>query len=216
MKKGNKNRAGNGGHPNGRPSRDCADKRAKQRPHPCDNFVFLLRQRVFFIGFMGAGKTSIARRCARDCNLVAVDMDSYLERSRECRVRTLFTEYGEEAFRELEHEVLLEVSEMDPLFISCGGGIITRPDNRALLHDEGFVIYLNVSADEASRRIRDISSRPLFKDIDAARKINAERKALYAGVADATIDTSGKSVARIANEARKLLLRKGVLCQQPK
>ncbi|MEG0217559.1 MAG: shikimate kinase, partial [Raoultibacter sp.] len=63
---------------------------------------------------------------------------------------------------------------------------------------------------------RDISSRPLFKDIEAARHMNAEREELYAAVADITIDTAGKSVMRIAQEARKALLRKGVLCQQPK
>ncbi|MEG0070683.1 MAG: shikimate kinase [Raoultibacter sp.] len=202
----NKNQAGNKGR----------SAEAKTRPRPSDRFLFHLTRRVFFVGFMGAGKTSVARRVARDCALSAVDMDTYLERSRDCKVKTLFDRVGEEGFRDIEHEVLLEMTELDPLLISCGGGVIKRAENRQLLRDCGFVIYLNVSADEASGRIRNIATRPLFKDIDNARKTNAEREPLYEEVADATINTAGKSVARIAHEARRILLRKGVLCQQPK
>ncbi|MEF9924955.1 MAG: shikimate kinase [Raoultibacter sp.] len=194
----------------------AAAEQGRSRSRPCDRFYFLLRQHIFFVGFMGAGKTSVARRVARDCNLSAIDLDAYLERSRECKVKTLFENFGEQAFRTIEHEVLLEVAAMDPLFISCGGGIIKQADNRAVLQRKGCVVYLRVSADEASTRIRDISSRPLFKEIEAARHMNAEREELYAAVADITIDTAGKSVMRIAQEARKALLRKGVLCQQPK
>ena len=189
---------------------------AKSRPRPSDRFLFHLTRRVFFVGFMGAGKTSVARRVARDCALLAVDMDTYLERSRECKVGAVFEKLGEPRFRDLEHNVLTEMTELDPLFISCGGGVIKRSENRRLLRECGFVIYLDVSADEASHRIKNIANRPLFKDLDNARKTNAEREPYYAEVADVTIDTAGKSVARIAHEARRILLKKGVLCQQPK
>ncbi|MEF9841670.1 MAG: shikimate kinase [Raoultibacter sp.] len=198
----------------GAPAKTAAP--AKSRPRPSDRFLFHLTRRVFFVGFMGAGKTSVARRVARDCALVAVDMDTYLERSRECKVGAVFEKLGEARFRDLEHDVLTEMTELDPLFISCGGGVIKRSENRRLLRECGFVIYLDVSADEASHRIKNIANRPLFKDLDNARKTNAEREPYYAEVADVTINTAGKSVARIAHEVRRILLKKGVLCQQPK
>lgn len=173
---------------------------------------------VFFIGFMGAGKTSVARRVARTCGIASVDMDTYLERREGRRIKEIFAESGEDAFRAIETDVLRELSEKDdPLLVSCGGGVVTREENRAILAKDGVVVFLRVDADEAASRISDKSSRPLFQDIDAARRRCEERQPLYESVADITVNTAGKSVPAIAHEVVRLLERKGVLSwQQPR
>ncbi len=172
-----------------------------------------LAKPVFFVGFMGAGKTSVSRRLARMCRISSIDLDTYLERREGKKIRDIFAETGEEAFRDIESTVLRELMAADPQLVSCGGGIVKRLENRSLLKRGGFVVYLKVSADEAQTRISDLSTRPLFNDLDAARAMAAERLPLYEEVADAVVDTAGKSVGRIAGEVKDLLRKEGILWQ---
>lgn len=175
--------------------------------------AYALAKPVFFVGFMGAGKTSVSRRLARMCRVSSIDLDTYLERREDKKIRDIFAEAGEEAFRDIESAVLRELMAADPLLVSCGGGIVKRAENRALLQRGGFVVYLKVSADEAQARISDLSTRPLFNDIEAARAMAAERLPLYEEVADMVVDTAGKSVGRIAGEVKDLLRKEGILWQ---
>ena len=177
---------------------------------------FTLTQPVFFIGFMGAGKTSVARKLARLCGIASVDMDTYLERREGRKIKDIFAEEGEGAFRAIETDVLRELLWKDPLLVSCGGGVVTREENRALLDEGGYVVHLQVSVDEAASRISNTSTRPLFQDIEAARVRCAERLPLYESAANVTVDTAGKSVYAIAREVQRLLEKEGVLCRQQK
>ena len=110
-----------------------------------------LAKPVFFVGFMGAGKTSVARKLARTCGIASIDVDTYLERREGKRVKELFAEVGEEGFRAIETDVLRELAEKDPLLVSCGGGVVLRPENRALLAEKGYVVYLQVTADGTNK-----------------------------------------------------------------
>ncbi len=176
----------------------------------------VLTRSVFLVGFMGAGKTSVARKLARMCALSSIDMDTYLERREGRKVKEIFASEGEAAFRAIETEVLKELVAKDPLLVSCGGGVIMREENRLVLREHGFVVHMKVSVDEAVSRISDISTRPLLQDLDAARVRCAERLPIYESLAHVTIDTSGKSVYAIAREVQRALEREGVLCRQPR
>ena len=178
--------------------------------------TFYVTKPVFFVGFMGAGKTSVSRRLARRCHIASVDLDSYIQRSEGIAVSEIFATQGEEAFRVLECKTLEHLSQGEALLVSCGGGIVVKEKSRELLKEHGFVVYLQVSADEAASRISDTSTRPLFSNLDAARKTIADRLPLYEEVADAVIDTSGKSIDRITSEVKHILLKEGILWQTQK
>jgi len=167
---------------------------------------------VFFVGFMGAGKTSTARKLARLAGMAAIDMDTYIERLDGRKTSQIFAESGEGAFRELETQVLRQLVEGDPILVSCGGGVVLAQENRALLRDGGgYVVYLKVTADEAASRISNLSTRPLFNNLENARRIIVDRLPLYEEVADATIDTAGRGTSSIAREVFRLLKREGIL-----
>lgn len=180
------------------------------------NAVTYLTTPVFLVGFMVAGKTSVARRLARTCGLASVDLDTYLERREGKTVNQMFAEIGEDGFRAQETATLREFAVGEPLLISCGGGVVLKPKNREILKASGFVVYLKVTAEQAFARVKDVSSRPLFRDLETARKTINSRLPMYEEVADAMVDTVGKNIPAVAREVRSILEREGVLCQQPK
>lgn len=172
-----------------------------------------LRQPVFLIGFMGAGKTSVAQQLAVTRGLMSVDADEYLELQEDRVIADIFAEEGEEAFRAKETEVLRDLAARVPRLIGCGGGAPLRAENRAIMHDAGFVVYLEVTADEAAARIPNTASRPLFKDLDTARRTIVDRMPRYEEAADAKVSTVGRTVPQIADEVADILEREGVLCR---
>ncbi|MBQ9000779.1 MAG: shikimate kinase [Eggerthellaceae bacterium] len=173
--------------------------------------AYELGKTVFFVGFMGAGKTSVARKLARNAGVASVDMDAFIERRCDMKVAEIFAESGEDGFRSIETDVLRELATGEPLLVSCGGGVVLRPENRAVLRDEGYVVYLQVTAAEAASRISDLSTRPLFGDLEQAESVIRSRLPLYEEVADLTIDTAGRGTGSIARETFSLLKKQGIL-----
>lgn len=174
-----------------------------------------LARSVYLIGFMGAGKSTVSRRLSRMCGLASIDMDSYIERAAGKPISKIFEDEGEEGFRRAETEALRCIAQMgEPMLVSCGGGVVTRDENRAIMADTGMVVHLKVSADQAAARISDTSTRPLFQDLEAARARLEERLPAYEAAADLTIETGGRSVGAIAHDMRRALQRAGVLLDE--
>lgn len=173
--------------------------------------AYELARPVFFVGFMGAGKTSVARKLARSAGVAAVDMDTYIERHCDMKVKQIFAEAGEAGFRAIETDVLRELATGEPRLVSCGGGVVLAEENRAILKAHGFVVYLQVTAAEAASRISDVSTRPLFGDLQQAQRVIEGRLPLYEEVADLVVDTAGRGTGSIAREVFNLLKRSGVL-----
>ena len=177
--------------------------------------IYVLTRPVFFVGFMGAGKTSVARRIARITGLVSIDADTYFAHDVGMTAGAFIREYGEDAFRAQETALLRDLLDREPAFISCGGGVVERAENRELLAGQ-FAVFLDVTAEEARERISNFSTRPLFGDMDQARALNERRRPLYEEVADVRVEVSGKSVGVLADEIMRLLEERGVLCPQRK
>lgn len=183
---------------------------------PSSRPAYELTRNVFFVGFMVAGKTSTSRRLARQCGLATIDLDAYIERRERRAINQIFAAEGEEAFRRMETEALAEFAHKGPMLVSCGGGIVLREENREILKQNGFVVYLQVTAEQAVERVSDVSTRPLFKDLETARKTIAGRLPMYEDVASVSIDTVGKSINVVAQEIQDILEQEGVLCLRQK
>ena len=153
------------------------------------------------LGFMGAGKSTIARGLDADF----VDMDTLLEERLGMSIARFFEEKGEVAFRQVEEEVLDDLLKTDKV-ISTGGGIVISPRNRALLKQNPDNIYLKADFETLYQRIsadKD-NQRPLFlnnskEDLAAIFK---ERQAWYEEVASQVVDVSGLSPEEIIEELR--------------
>lgn len=104
--------------------------------HPTHAGKFYLTKPVFFIGFMGAGKTSISQQIAVTCGVASIDADEYLELREDRIVADIFAEDGEEAFRDIETDVLRDLVKRSPRLIGCGGGVVTkRPVNAQIMKE---------------------------------------------------------------------------------
>lgn len=173
---------------------------------------YYLTKPVFFIGFMGAGKTSVSQQLAVTYGLASIDADEYLELREDRIIADIFAEDGEEAFRDIETDVLKDLSARSPRLIGCGGGVVTkRPENAEIMRNAGFVVYLQVSADEAARRIPNTDSRPMFKNLETARKTIIERIPNYEAAANIAVQTEGRSVREVAGEVASILLNQGIM-----
>ena len=151
------------------------------------------------LGFMGAGKSTIARGLDPDF----VDMDAMLEERLGMPIALFFEEKGEVAFRQLEEEVLADLLKTDKV-ISTGGGIVISPRNRALLKQNPDNIYLKADFETLYQRISadEDNQRPLFlkNSKEELLAIFNERQAWYEEVASKVIDVSKLSPEEIIEE----------------
>lgn len=155
---------------------------------------------VFLVGFMGAGKSTVARLVAGMLDRPCIDLDSEIEASAGRSVREIFEDAGEEAFREIESAQLTALTAAGPSIVACGGGVVVRAENRAALKQMGLVVYLKVSAGETLARVGADDTRPLLSrrgGAIAATDLLEARESLYTAVADVTIDTVGRSVEEV-------------------
>ncbi len=121
-------------------------------------------KRIFLIGYMGAGKSTVGRRLAGHLNLNFIDLDSFIEKRFHKTINEIFAEKGEEAFRKIEKEALQEVSEYENVIISVGGGTPCFFDNIEKMNQSGFSIYLRVSPEVLASRLHiGKHSRPLLR-----------------------------------------------------
>jgi len=120
--------------------------------------------RIFLIGFMGCGKSTMGRALAASLNLTFIDLDTFLEERYFRTIPQIFAEEGEENFRRKERKVLEEVSSFDNVIIATGGGAPCFYDNMELMNNSGFCIFLDVEVDSlVNRLIHAKTERPLIK-----------------------------------------------------
>ena len=155
------------------------------------------------VGLPGSGKSTVGRHLARRLQLPFVDSDQVIEARLGYSIRQYFEQEGEARFRDLEAQVIDELTR-DPRrgVLSTGGGSVLRPENRRHLHDRGRVIYLKSSPEELFRRLRHDRNRPLLQVEDPLtrlRELFEIRDPLYRETAHFTIETGRPSVAMLVN-----------------
>lgn len=159
---------------------------------------------VALLGLRGAGKTTIGRRLARRLRMRFVELDRRVEQAANMSLTELFALYGEEHYRRLEREALVQVLEENrPTVLATGGGIVAAPDTYALLKASAATVWLRASPEEHwNRVVRQGDRRPMADHPQAMadlRAILAAREPLY-GSATHTIETSGRKVGAIVDE----------------
>jgi len=169
---------------------------------------------IVFVGLPGSGKTTIGRQLARRLGLPFLDSDHVIEQRLGCAIREYFAREGEEAFRDVEQQVLDELSEHHQGVLSTGGGAVLREANRRHLHARGHVIYLRSSPEDLFRRLRHDTVRPLLQVEDPLARLRSlyeARDPLYRETAHFVLDTGRPSVSTLVNKLVMQLELSGIL-----
>lgn len=136
---------------------------------------------IYLTGFMSSGKTTVSKLLSETLNKPLYDTDNLIINKTNLTINDIFLKFGEEYFRELETEILEEVSKKENAIISTGGGIILRDRNRQIMHETGKIIYLNAEFSVIEERLENArKSRPLLmEETEKIRKRFDDRQPLY-------------------------------------
>ncbi|UTE76312.1 shikimate kinase [Rossellomorea sp. KS-H15a] len=153
---------------------------------------------IFFIGFMGVGKTTIGKRLGDVLNLPVIDMDQYIERIEKKAIKDIFLQHGESYFRDLETKVLNELKS-EEVIITTGGGVVERKENREFLRQNESVFHLTCSFDSLWERLEGDEDRPLVQNNSKGKLLDLfeRRLPLYKDGSSVIIHTDHKSVDEV-------------------
>lgn len=156
--------------------------------------------KIILIGFMGAGKSSVARALEKKLGINMVEIDDLIvKKSGRKTIKEIFEKDGEKHFRTLETKVCQSLKSQDNMIISTGGGVIGNRTNIKNLKDKGRIFYLKTSFSAINKRLKSDKTRPLFKDKKAVKKLFNIRQNLYEKFADKIIVTDDKTVNEVVN-----------------
>ena len=158
---------------------------------------------IFKIGFMGAGKSTIAKELKRQLEMNYVEMDQLIVDKQGMSISEIFAEYGEVYFRNLECNTLIELQKSKQTIVSCGGGVVVREDNKDHMKKHGRVVLLTATPETVYNRVKDSTERPILNDhmnVDFIAGLQEKRRALYEAAADVTVATDGKNPEEICRE----------------
>lgn len=159
--------------------------------------------RIFLVGPMGTGKTTIGRQLAQALGLEFEDSDREIQRRTGVDIPTIFEYEGEEGFRVREKKVVADLVEVENQVLATGGGAVTDADNRRLLPARGFVIYLECSPEQQYDRTYKDKNRPLLQSDDplaSLKQLMKERDPLYQEIADLVVSTEGRSASAVVKD----------------
>lgn len=148
---------------------------------------------IYLVGLMGAGKTTVGRQLAKRLGKKFLDSDHEIVARTGVAIPTIFEIEGEEGFRRRESQTLAELSEYQDVVLATGGGAVLREENRQLLRDTGWVVYLDVSPAILYERTRHDRNRPLLQVENPLQKLQElyqSRDPIYRQAAHHVVDGS--------------------------
>ena len=158
---------------------------------------------IVLIGFMGAGKSTIADFLRTVFAMEIVEMDQIIAERQGMSISDIFETYGEEYFRDLETNLLIEMQSRTNVVISCGGGVPMRERNVVEMKKNGRVVLLTAKPETILERVKDNHDRPLLegnKTVPYIAQLMEKRREKYEAAADIVIETDGKSELQICEE----------------
>ena len=163
----------------------------------------LFNYNIFLIGFMGAGKSTISDYLKNALAMDVVEMDQCIVERQGMSISDIFETYGEEYFRELETNLLIEMQSRSNVVVSCGGGVPMRERNVVEMKKNGRVVLLTAKPETILERVKDNHDRPLLennKNVSFIADLLEKRRAKYEAAADIVVETDGKSELEICEE----------------
>ena len=159
--------------------------------------------KVGIIGATGAGKSTISDYLSIMFDMDIVEMDRVIAEREEMSIPDIFSTYGEEYFRDLETNLLIEMQAHKNTVISCGGGAALRERNVEEMKKNGRVVLLTASPEIIYERVKDSDDRPVLrgrKNVEGISELMEQRRGKYEAAADIVINTDNKTVLQICEE----------------
>ena len=158
---------------------------------------------IFLIGFMGAGKSTIARTLQAQYDMKLVEMDEQIESEEGMKISEIFAQKGEVYFRSLETQLLESLQNQENTVVSCGGGVPMRECNVEAMRKSGKIVYLSANPETIYERVRHFHTRPLLEgnmNVDYITQLMDARMPKYLSAADFIVETDGKQAEEISEE----------------
>lgn len=163
----------------------------------------LFHYNILLIGFMGCGKSTVSAFLCKMLAMDSVEMDAVIQERKGMTINEIFANYGEEYFRNLETNLLIEISQKNQLVVSCGGGAALREINVEHMKNNGRVVLLTASPETILKRVKDNDDRPLLrghKNVEFIADLMEKRREKYEAAADIVVSTDNKTVLEICQE----------------
>lgn len=162
-----------------------------------------MNNNIFLIGFMGAGKSSVAKLLTEKLDMKLVEMDETIVEEQGMSINEIFERYGEQHFRDIESDLVVRIKNEGNTIVSCGGGVVVRSENTEHMKQSGTIVFLTATPETIYERVKDGNDRPILNgnmNVEYIAGLMEKRRELYERAADIRIVTDGKSLEQICEE----------------
>ena len=158
---------------------------------------------IFLIGFMGSGKSTIAKMLAEKLGVMRAEMDEMIVQEQGMPITEIFEKFGETHFRDIETDLVRRLQEQDGVIVSCGGGAVLREENCSMMKQSGAIVLLTAKPETILERVKDSTDRPILNgnmNVEYIAGLMEKRRACYEEAADFAVATDDKSSEEICQE----------------
>ena len=169
-----------------------------------------IEQNIFLIGFMGAGKSTIAKVLQRELGMELVEMDERIVKEQGMSKNDIFAQKGEDGFRDIESQLVIDIGKNKKSIVSCGGGVVVRPQNVENMKKSGKIVFLTATPETILERVKNGKDRPLLNghmNVEYISELMEKRRQMYEDAADVKVSTDGKTVGEICTEIIQAITR---------
>lgn len=164
------------------------------------------KKHIFLIGFMGSGKSTVAKYLSSAYQMKQIEMDEQIEKNEGRSISSIFEKEGEEYFRTLETELLKSLDPRETFVVSCGGGAAVKEENVREMKEKGRIILLSAQPETVYVRVKNSHNRPLLEgnmNVSYIKELMDKRQKLYERAADFQVKTDGRTAEDIGEEIIK-------------
>lgn len=167
-----------------------------------------MKNNIYFIGFMGTGKSTISKHMAEITGYEEIDTDYEIVKKENMRIPEIFETYGEEYFRKKETEFLKGMREREHCIVSCGGGMALREENVKLMRETGVIVLLTATPETIFERVKNGKDRPILNghmNVSYIKGLMEKREPYYKQAGEIVIPTDGRNSMDMAKELKENL-----------